>query len=89
MTDNKFTLIEVSNLTGLEITQISSWITKEWVSPVESETWDQEDIARLHLVEELQNDFGANEESIPLLLHLIDQLCYAQEQLRQLKGKNL
>ena len=87
MINNKFTLIEVSNITGLEIVRINNWITKEWISPFGSETLDLEDIARLHLINELQNDFGANEESIPLILHLIDQLCYVQENLRHLKAK--
>ena len=87
MIGNKFTLMEVSNITGLEIVRINYWITKEWISPVESETLDLEDIARLHLINELQNDFAANEESIPLILHLIDQLCYVQETLRHVKEK--
>jgi chaperone modulatory protein CbpM len=89
MTDDKFTLLEVSGLTGLEPARISSWIAMEWISPRSFEALDYEDIARLRLIRELQHDFGANEESVPLILHLVDQLCYAQEVLRKLKEKNL
>jgi chaperone modulatory protein CbpM len=79
-----FTLIEVSKLTGLDPSKIDAWIAREWVSPVASETLDQEDIARLRLIHELQNDFGANDDSIPLILHLVDQLCHLQGVLRTL-----
>ncbi len=82
-----FTLLEVSNLTGLDQAVIDTWITKEWVSPPAPGELDQEDIARLRLIHELQHDFGANEDAIPLILHLVDQLCHFQEQLRRLEGK--
>lgn len=82
-----FTLLEVSNLTGFDQAVIADWISKEWVSPPAPDVLDQEDIARLRLIHELQNDFGANENAIPLILHLVDQLCHFQEQLRRLEGK--
>lgn len=89
MINNNLTLIEVSNLTGLEVDLITDWIFKEWLSPTEIESFDQEDVSRLHLINELQSDFGVNEEAIPLILHLIDRLCYVQDQFRQMKEKNL
>ena len=89
MTKGTFTLMEASDLTGLDHACIRTWITWEWVSPLAPEALDQEDIARLRLIHELQADFGANEEAIPLILHLVDQLCHARELLRRLEGKNL
>ena len=85
MKKSTFTLIEVSRLTGLDHSRISTWIAREWVSPPRPEVFDHEDIARLRLIQELQQDFGANEEAIPLILHLVDQLCHTQKLLRQLK----
>ena len=82
-----FTLLEVSYLTGLDQAVIATWIAKEWVSPPALDVLDQEDIARLRLIHELQYDFGANEDSIPLIIHLVDQLCHLQEQLRRLERK--
>ncbi len=87
MTNERYTLLEVSKQTGLDPARIDAWIAMEWVSPQASEALDQEDIARLRLIHELQHDLGANEEAIPLILHLLDQLCHIQEVLRNLKGK--
>lgn len=89
MNNDKFTLLEVSKLTGLELSRIDAWIIKEWVVPEASEALDQEDIARLRLIHELQNDLGVNEEAIPLILHLLDQLCYMQAALFKMKGTSL
>lgn len=35
---------------------------------------DMEDIARMLLIRDLKEDFGVNDESIPVILYLIDQL---------------
>lgn len=86
MTSDRYTLLEVSKLTGLDLSKIDAWIAMEWVSPQASQALDQEDIARLRLIHELQHDLGANKEAIPLILHLLDQLCYIQEALRKMKG---
>ena len=83
-----FTLLEVSNLTGLNQAVIATWIEKEWLFPPAPGILDQEDVARLRLIHELQHDFGANEDAVPLILHLVDQLCHFQEQLRRLEGKS-
>ena len=87
MKEITFTLLEVAKLTGLDEAVIGTWIDNEWVSPPAPGALDREDIARLHLIHELQRDFGANEDAIPLILYLVDQLCHFQEQLRRLEGK--
>lgn len=86
MISDRYTLLEVSKLTGLDSSKIGAWIAMEWVSPQATEALDQEDIARLRLIHELQHDLGANKEAIPLILHLLDQLCYVQGVLRKVKG---
>ncbi len=83
MTKVNFTLLEVSEITGLNLSRINAWIEREWVTPQGSEMLDEEDIARLQLIHELQSNLGANEEAIPLILHLLDQLCYVQNVLRK------
>ena len=82
-----FTLLEASEVTGLDQLVIGTWVSREWILPATADVLDQEDIARLRLIHELQHDFGSNDEAIPLILHLVDQLCYFQEQLRRLGGK--
>ena len=79
-----FSILEVSEIIGLDKTVLEMWIANEWVSPPSPGILDQEDVARLRFIHELQADFGANEEAIPLILHLVDQLYNLREQLRSL-----
>jgi chaperone modulatory protein CbpM len=51
-------------------------LRERWVRPAfpaEGEL-DAEDLARLRLIVELLGDFGVNEEAVPVILHLLDQL---------------
>ena len=43
---------------------------------------DLEDLTRIHLIAELKHDFEVNDESIPIILHLIDQLNYLRNQIK-------
>ena len=69
-----YSLIEVCAMTGLPKTKLQTFIEEEWIKPVELESFDQEDVARVKLILELSSDLGVNAESIPIILHLIDQL---------------
>jgi chaperone modulatory protein CbpM len=71
---HEFTLLEVVRITGLERSEIISFIQKEWILPPETEILDEEDVARIRLIRELKDDFGVNDEAIPLILHLLDRL---------------
>lgn len=44
---------------------------------------DDCDLARVRLILELGDSFGANDESIPIILHLIDQIHFLRERLLQ------
>jgi chaperone modulatory protein CbpM len=60
---------------------ILTYIERRWISPANSEL-DQEDQARIHLIQELQSVFGVNDEAVPIILHLIDQLHFFQNKVR-------
>ena len=65
------TRIEVSETEG------SEWIAQSWVLPVEEEgelLFDEIDRARIELIVELRRDLGVNDEAVPVVLRLIDQL---------------
>jgi chaperone modulatory protein CbpM len=66
----------MSDPNKLVITCIQTYIEHEWIIPAgsSSNSLDAEDLARIRLIEELQESFGVNDESIPIILHLIDQL---------------
>jgi chaperone modulatory protein CbpM len=55
---------------------IIRFIEEEWIHPLDlNETFlDDEDIARIRLIWELHKDFGVNDESMSIILHLLDQL---------------
>ncbi len=84
-----FSIVEVCERVGLEENNIFTFIEKEWITPIPtansknaSDTHlDHEDIARIELIRDLTNDLGINEEAVPVILHLIDQLHYLRNQL--------
>jgi chaperone modulatory protein CbpM len=48
-----------------------------------TEAWlDDEDLARAALIRELLDEMGVNDESVPIILHLIDQLHVLRRELR-------
>lgn len=52
-------------------------------TPTEMPLLDDEDLARLRLIIELKQDFGVNDEAMPIILHLLDQLYLAQAVIRK------
>ena len=84
-----FTLIEVSKIAGVAPSLIRELIENEWIQAHRAEvidsaeSFDEEDLARIQLIVDLRTDLGANDASIPLILHLIDQLYYLHEQARR------
>jgi hypothetical protein len=69
---------EVSAFCGVSTTMIVHFIEEEWVRPIDSELklLDEEDVCRILLIQDLQEKFGVNDEGVPLILHLIDQINY-------------
>lgn len=84
-THRLFTIIEASELAGLEPAYVVQWIEHEWLSLADpaTERLDEEDVSRLRLIRDLRADFGANDEAIPVILHLLDQLCALREEIRR------
>jgi chaperone modulatory protein CbpM len=73
-THRKFTRVEAFEVTGLGASALAEFIEREWILPVDRELLDEEDLARIRLIQELRVDLGANDEAVPLILHLLDQL---------------
>lgn len=69
----------------LSETFITECIRSEWIIPTDLEMnlLDEEDIARLMLIRDLRRDFGVNDESIPIILHLVDQIHALQTRLKR------
>lgn len=78
---------EVCRFYHLEEDLIIRFVNEEWIYPKERDQlgFDEEDLARIHLIQELREDFGVNDEAVPIILHLIDQLNCLKLKIRKNK----
>ncbi|MFH0977088.1 MAG: chaperone modulator CbpM [Spirochaetota bacterium] len=74
---------EVIGLYKVNEVFIYQCIEKQWITPCdcEKELLDKEDIARILLIKDLKEIFSVNDESIPVILHLIDQIHWLKSRL--------
>jgi len=93
-------LEQISAETGIEYSFLVDLIRKHWITPLtDLDRWsttpidvpvnwdlDEEDVARARLILELRNDFGVNDEAMPIILHLLDELYAVRARLIQLVG---
>jgi chaperone modulatory protein CbpM len=72
-----FSLQQVVAEVGVTESDLHLWIEQRWVLPHRREdsfVFDDVDIARARLIRELRVDLMVNEESIPVVLSLLDQV---------------
>jgi chaperone modulatory protein CbpM len=83
MSDRKtFSLDEASQLTHTSHSVLTVFIQREWILPYRPDRLDEEDLARISLIQDLRQKLGVNEEAVPLILHLVDQLICLRAKLR-------
>jgi chaperone modulatory protein CbpM len=57
--------------------ELEVWIEESWILPAREGgefAFDEVDVARLRLIAELRRDLAVNDEAVPLVLHLIDEV---------------
>ncbi len=57
--------------------ELTLWIEQNWVLPAEEDgqyLFDSTDVARVRLIADLRRDMGVNEEAMPIVLRLLDQV---------------
>jgi chaperone modulatory protein CbpM len=72
---------------NLERRELACWIENRWVLPERHyETWvfHEVDIARVELILDMRRDFAVDDEAMPLVLSLIDQIYGLRRQMRRL-----
>lgn len=72
---------------GLDRRDLTRWVRQGWVRPQTTGarlTYAEIDIARVRLIHEMRHDLSVNEEGIPLLLSLLDQVYSLRRELRRL-----
>ncbi len=81
------TIEEILVRHSIERVELTAWIEESWVRPQQTADgilFDEADEARIALICELKRDLSVNEEAIPLVLTLLDQLYSARDALRRL-----
>jgi len=73
-----YLIAEVAERCHLSEHDLYAYIEKRWLKPMKEDPLelDEEDLARTLLILELQRDMGVNDEAIPIILHLLDQLNF-------------
>jgi chaperone modulatory protein CbpM len=72
-----FSIQQVITEIGISETDLRLWIEQRWVLPAKREdsfVFDDVDLARARLIRELRADLMVNEEAIPVVLSLLDQV---------------
>jgi chaperone modulatory protein CbpM len=71
---------------GLDRRELMRWVENRWVLPERQErTWifHEVDVARVELILEIRQEFAIDEEALPLVLGLLDQVYDLRRQLRR------
>jgi chaperone modulatory protein CbpM len=72
---------------GLEQRELIRWIENRWVLPDRrNDTWffHEVDVARVELILEIRHEFAIDDEALPLVLGLLDQIYDLRRQLRRM-----
>lgn len=73
---------------GLQVQVLEFWLEQRWLVPEEVAGvlhFHDIDIARVHLIRQLKDDLGANEQGIDVILHLVDQVHGLRRALNELR----
>lgn len=70
----------------LDRRELRRWIENGWILPERrDQTWifHEVDVARVELISEIRHEFAIDEEAMPLVLGLLDQVYDLRRQLRR------
>ncbi|HUJ99456.1 MAG TPA: chaperone modulator CbpM [Stellaceae bacterium] len=70
---------------GLQETELRHWIAERWVLPesgAEGYVFAEVDVARVQLIHELRYELAIDEEAMPVVLQLLDQVYTLRRRLR-------
>lgn len=74
-------------IAGLQAEDLRRWIAESWVRPeggAEGYLFHEVDIARVRLICELRDELAIDEEAMPVVLNLLDQVYALRRRLRAL-----
>jgi chaperone modulatory protein CbpM len=79
--------ILIAQVPGLQRPDLERWISNEWVRPDgHSGHYDfcEIDVARVRLIRDLRDEMEVNEEALPIVLSLLDQLYDLRRRMREI-----
>lgn len=77
----------IETLGAVSIAELRVWVSEGWIRPHAGERgheYDEIDLARVRLVCDLRETLGLEEDTVPLVLSLIDQLHGLRAELETL-----
>ncbi|HQT86380.1 MAG: hypothetical protein B7Z58_11120 [Acidiphilium sp. 37-64-53] len=78
--------IVIRDIDGIKRPDLDRWIENQWVRPDAAPTgyvFTEIDMARVRLIHELMNDLQVNDDTMPIVLRLLDQIYDLRRRLRQ------
>ncbi len=78
----------IVTVAGLDRQEVEGWIAQDLVRPAQQDGdwWFRDiDVARLQLIQELRHELRLEEDALPVVLRLMDQLYDARRRLRRLR----
>lgn len=79
--------ILMMQMSGLERQDLERWIANDWIRPdrrAGAFVFNAIDVSRVRLIHQLRNDLQIDEDALPVILSLLDQLYDLHRHLRRL-----
>jgi len=77
----------IASIQGLSQTEVREWVQFGWVTPSKSSSgyyFTDIDVARIQLILDLRSNLQINNDAVPIVLSLIDQVHGLRHELRSL-----
>ena len=77
----------ITEVSGLRRQDLENWISYQWVRPDQQEghyLFQEIDVARVRLIRELRDEMAVNEETLPIVLSLLDQVYELRRRVREI-----
>ena len=81
--------VVIGRISGLTRQDLERWISNAWVQPDRSASgyaFREIDVARARLILEMRDEMEINEDALPVVLLLLDQLYDLRRQMRDLNN---
>ena len=76
----------ISQVPGVDRRDVERWILLDWIRPEKKNghhVFQAIDVARVRLIRELLDDMKLNEDALPVVLVLLDQLYETRRRMRE------